>query len=214
MKIVVLSESPVDEAAIEILIEGLVAAPLQPIGVPWLKTRGWPSLLDVLPKVVQYVHYQTDARGLVVVADSDHSPLHRSSSDPAMVCQDKCRMCHLHQAAAQAKDRLAPVPGRPDLGIAVGIAVPSIEAWYRCGLDHQVGEVVWGRALESGEFPYDRRRLKQVVYGTRQPTIALGLRIAVEQSRRVVDHGELERLEQLFPIGFGSLAAEVRSWRS
>ncbi len=67
-------------------------------------------------------------------------------------------------------------------------------------------------ALESGEYPYDTRRLKCTVYGTDHPGITVALRSAIEHSRRLVDGGELPRLERLFPVGFGSLANEVRNW--
>jgi hypothetical protein len=35
----------------------------------------------------------------------------------------------------------------------------------------------------------------------------------VENARKIVAETRLTLLEQLFPIGFGSLAAEIRSWR-
>jgi hypothetical protein len=41
----------------------------------------------------------------------------------------------------------------------------------------------------------------------------MALEKAIEQSRRLAG-GELPRLEKLFPIGFGSLAEEVRRWIS
>ena len=214
MKIAILSESLADDTAIRILVEGLVGSQIECIGIPWLKTRGWPSILNVLPKVIQYIHYETDVCGLVVVADSDHSPLHCQVFEQGSLCKDKCRMCRMLNTVAETKSRLAAVPGRSPLGVAVGVAIPSIEAWYRCGLDHQVNEAVWKRALESGELPYDTRRLKRTIYGTDRPSLATVLQTAIDHSRRLVNAGELSRLEQHFPIGFGSLANDVRSWLS
>jgi len=75
MKVAIYGESPADEAALRILVDGLLGAPTEAIGFPWLKSRGWPSILQNLPKVLQYLHYQTDAQGLVVVVDSNRSPL-------------------------------------------------------------------------------------------------------------------------------------------
>jgi hypothetical protein len=214
MKIAIFSESLADDTAVQILVEGLVGGPIERIGIPWLKTRGWPSLLDVLPKVMLHFHYQTDVRGLIVVADSDRSPLHRQLTASSPACAEKCRLCHLRNAVAETRKRLVPIPGRAALGVAVGLAIPSIEAWYRCGLDNQVSEATWSRAIESGDFPYDTKRLKRILYGSNLATISLALRVANEQSRRLVAENRLTLLEQLFPVGFGSLAEEVRTWRS
>lgn len=214
MKIAILSESPADDEAVHILIEGVAGLPLERIAVPWLKTRGWPSLRDVLPKVVQYVYYETDARGLVVMADSDRTPIHRGGPDCAAACDAKCRMCKLQEVAGRARSHLTAVPGRIALEVAIGLAIPSIEAWYRCGIDHQVSEAAWDRALQHDEYPYDSRRLKLAVYRTDRPTIEAAKRSAVAEARRLVDSGELPRLERLFPTGFGSLANNVRSWSS
>ena len=214
MKIAILSESSADDAAVRNLVEGLIGTPIEPIGIPWLRTRGWPSILDVLPKVMQYLHYQTEARGLIAVADSDQSPLHRQLSEPASACAEKCRVCLFLNAIARTNKRLSALAGRTTLGVAVGLAVPSIEAWYCCGLDHQVNEAAWKRALDSAEYPYNTQQLKRTIYGTDRPSLEMSLRSATRQSRRLVDGGQLPHLERLFPIGFGSLGAEVRSWLS
>lgn len=214
MKVVIFSESSVDETAIRNLIQGLLGGDVDCPTVPWLKTRGWPSVLEVLPKVVQYTYYETDARGLAVVVDSDHTPLHRQVHDQTLICHEKCRMCRLRSAVRETQKHLTSVPERGPLGVAIGLAVPAIEAWYRCGVDHGVNEAAWSRALDSGDYPYDTRRLKQAVYGTDRPTIVTALQAAAEQTRRLVDQNELSRLHQNFPLGFGILAEEVRSWRS
>jgi hypothetical protein len=213
MKIAIFSEASADDAAIQNYVAGLLGKPIDAIGVPWLRTRGWPSILDVLPKVVQYLHYQTDTRGLVVVADSDLSPVHQQLPEHGAVCAERCRYCRLWKAVAETRSRLGEVPGRVALGVAIGIAIPSIEAWYRCGLDHHVSEAAWTRALESGIFPYDTKRLKRTIYDTERPTLARAMEKAVEHSRRLVDADGLSRLEESFPVGFGGLAVEVRSWR-
>jgi hypothetical protein len=110
--------------------------------------------------------------------------------------------------------RLPGIVGRTGLRVAVGLAIPSIEAWYLCGSDHQVNEAAWNMALESGHFRYDNQRLKQSVYGTVHPSLEAARQMAVDKSRRLVEGDGLHRLEELFPIGFGSLAEEVRRWRS
>jgi hypothetical protein len=212
MKIAILSESPADDVAVLALAEGLTGATIEPVGIPWLRTRGWPSIRDVLPKVMQYLYYQTDARGLILVADSDRSPVHGRPAEPGLVCAEKCRMCLFLKAIARANNQLSAVAGRAALKVAIGLAIPSIEAWNCCGLDPQVNEAAWKRALDSGEYPYDSKQLKRTIHGTDRPSLEILLRTATKQSQRLVDGGQLPLLEKLFPIGFGSLATEVRSW--
>ena len=99
MEIAVLSESAVDDVAVRILVEAMIEKPIEWQGIPWLKTRGWPSILDILPKAIQYFHYKTDVRGIVIVADSDRSPLHCPETVEPFVCDEKCRLCRLRKAA-------------------------------------------------------------------------------------------------------------------
>ena len=90
------------------------------------------------------------------------------------------------------------------------MAVPSLEAWFRCGVDSQVSEAAWIVALRSGKYPYDVKRLKQAVYGTDRPSIQLETQKMVEHAQRLVSI--LDQLEKWFPNGFGALANAVRSW--
>ena len=79
MKVSVLSESSADEAAIRILVDGILGTETEPIPPPRLRTRGWPSVLKDVPTVVRHLHYRTDADAFVLVVDSDDSPLHDPS---------------------------------------------------------------------------------------------------------------------------------------
>jgi hypothetical protein len=83
MKVVVLSESSADEAAIRILVNGILGRETEDVSSLPLRSRGWPSVIKVLPTVIKFLHYQTDAEALVVIADSDDSPIHRSSHEQA-----------------------------------------------------------------------------------------------------------------------------------
>jgi len=82
MKIAVLGESPEDEAAIKILVDGVLGYETQLVDLPPLRTRGW-TVINLLPAIIKKLHYQTDAEALVVVWDSDDSPVHQSSHDEA-----------------------------------------------------------------------------------------------------------------------------------
>ncbi len=212
MKVAIYGESPADEAALRILVDALLGTRTEPIGFPWLKSRGWPSVQQNLPKVVQYLHYQTEAQGLVVVVDSNKSPLPTQPPGKAVDNQDLSRTGRLQRELRLAQAGLASVPQRAELRVALGLAVPAIEAWYRCGLDSHVNEATWARALESHEYPYDASQLKRDVYGTDRPSLELASDVGAQQAQRLVDEQRLELLERLFPVGFGALASELRSW--
>jgi len=89
--------------------------------------------------------------------------------------------------------------------------VPSIEAWYLVGREHEVGEAAWLAGLAGGRLPFTRPQLKQLVYGTDRPSLELETQRAVEEARRII--GNIKRIEDAFPVGFGLMAAEIRSWK-
>ena len=209
MKVVVLSESSADEAAIRILVNGILGEETEDVPLPPLRSRGWPSVIKVLSSVIKFVHYQTDAEALVVIADSDDSPIHRSSHDEAVYEEPGCRLCQLRDVVKATK--LSPVASRDELKIAVGLAVPAIEAWYLCGVNPHVNEATWARSLEQGErITYTRNELKRKIYGAERPTIEMMKRHATAAAARLAS--DLSEIERLFPEGFGSLVKDVRNW--
>ena len=210
MKVAVLSESPADEVAIRILIEGIVGRQTQAVDMPPIGTRGVSGVFTILPTVLKHLHYRTDADALVVVVDSDRTPVHKPEHEQAGGADESCRLCKIRQTVDSALAQLQPVPGRPQIKIAVGIAVPAVEAWYRCGLDPHVTEAAWVERLSSGHSPYTTRSLKEDVYGTSRPSLDLETRRATEEAQRLTH--DLQLLKQCFPTGFGALAREVRSW--
>lgn len=81
MKIAVLSESPADEAAVRILAEAILCRTID--STPELKPRfrGWPSVRAVPPAAIRQLHYHTEAEGLVLVVDGNHSPIHTARTN-------------------------------------------------------------------------------------------------------------------------------------
>lgn len=77
MKLVVLSESPEDEAAVRILVDGILGIETDHVAPPFLRARGWSPLLGVLPTVLRQLHDRTDADAMVVIVDSDDSTPHQ-----------------------------------------------------------------------------------------------------------------------------------------
>ena len=132
MKVAILSESSADEAAIEVLIAAILRLPMERMQLRRMPSRGWPSVLQNLPALIKELHYQTDADGLVVVADSNHSLPHRPAHDEARGNDDRCRFCLLRSAIERTITQLRPVASRGRLKVAMGLASPAIEAWYLC----------------------------------------------------------------------------------
>ena len=210
MKVAVFSESAADEAVYRVLVEALLGEATEAAGFP-VAARGWPSVRDDLCRVIPALHYGIEAEGLVIVADSNHSPLHEPEHDKIAGGYPKCRLCELRGEVAKARSRLNPVAGRAVLKIAVGLAVPAMEAWLRCKRGSNVSEVAWGRGFAEKKFPYTKNGLKRDVYGTDRPSLVLETERGTEEARRLA--GQMELLEAKFPIGFGSLARDVRGWR-
>ena len=211
MKIAVVSESPADEAAIKILVDAIVGYETELVSAARVRPGGWPSVLGLLPNIVTALHYRGEADGLAVVVDSDDSPIHTIAHDVAAESYPDCRLCQLRTCIARRLNRLSPVANRNPMQTAIGLAVPAIEAWYRCGLDPHVMEVTWIRKLLGENIIYDRKSLKRDVYNSEQPSLATKMTSAVDAATRLSNN--LDTLEQLFPSGFGCFVCDVRSWQ-
>lgn len=224
MKLAILSESPADEAALRVLAGYVLGNPIELVA-PTLRARGWPSVEQVLPSILRHLHFNTAAEGLVVVVDSDDSPVHTPEHDAQGYHHPLCRVCRLRAVFRRTLKNLPhprprfpqgdspanSTPGRERVLRAVGLAVPAIEAWYLCGRDTSVTEAAWVQGQERGRLPYTRRDLKWRVYGTERPTLPMEIRRAVQEVSR--HRGDVRRLENDFPQGFGSLARDLRDWR-
>lgn len=209
MKLAFLCESGSNAAAVRILAEGVLGSGIIPVGPP-AGDYGWPYVRDVLPAILADLHYHTDADGLMVVVDSNDSPIHQLDHENDIQAHPKCRVCQLRKVVVQRV--LRPRRGKPSLRTLIGLSVPSIEAWYRCGLDAQVTEASWINKLNGGTCPYNRQSLKRDVYGTINPLKKLELRRSAEEAHRLVETFPL--LQQCFPLGFGSLAQELINFRN
>ena len=211
MRVAVLGESAADERAVRILVAGVVGVEVQLVEGPPLRSRGWPSVRNSLPIVIRHLHYKTDAAGLVAVVDSDGPTVHAPLSTAP--CHADCRLCSLRALAQSADARLSPVSQRPSLQFAIGLAVPAIKAWYCVGLDPRVTEAAWiqGHRSVPPRPAFSKTELKKLVYGTERPALRHQIVRAEEHAHRLV--GDLARLRQDFPGGFGSFALELEGWR-
>jgi hypothetical protein len=210
MKIAVFSESPENEEAIRIIVECLLGKRTETARLPNLQARGWPGVKGSIKAVLRHLHYLTDAEALIVVVDSDDSPVHHNSHDQPRGADLKCRLCYLRNEVWRIQSQLKPIAGRAQMKVAMGLAVSAIEAWYRAGIDPHVTESAWIQGLQSKRPPYSRNDLKQAVYGSPRPSRQLEQQHGIKEVQRMAQ--DLNLLEKLFPIGFGSLARSVRSW--
>ncbi len=210
MKLAILSESPADEVAIRVLVEGALRAPTQVV-TKALRARGWPNVAQVLPAVIRHLHFNTDVDGLVVVVDADDSVVHDTPHDAPNYYHPQCRMCQLRGVFRRTVKKLPPAKGRARVLRGVGVAVPAVEAWYLCGRDERVTESVWVEGQATGRLPYTRGELKWRVYGTDRPSLRLEIDCALEEVKR--HRQDTRRLENDFP-GFAALARDLREWKS
>ena len=208
MKLAVLSESPADEAAVHVLTNGLLGEDTELVNPKQFRTRpgGWPSVLNIVPSLIKHLHYQTDVDALAVVVDSNDSPFHAPSHDEPDGFDQQCRLCRLRRVTTHTANHLAPRPHAAPLRTAIGIAVPAVEAWYLFGKHPHPSEAAW----TTRTTPYTRHTLKESAYGTSRPTLVLETQVAVNEAQRLT--GQLDLLDQHFPVGFGALAQDIRGW--
>jgi hypothetical protein len=158
MKIGYYCESPADQAALTIFAEGILGKPPEPINMD-LEAHSVPGFFSALDGVFRGVHFNSDAEGLIVLVDSDDSELHQPAHDTPGGSVERCRFCQIRKIIAQAQRQLKPRQGRPSLKVAIGLAVPAIEAWYLVGKEHQVGEAAWMTGGAAGKRPFTRPQL-------------------------------------------------------
>ncbi|MCI0659354.1 MAG: hypothetical protein L0170_20055 [Acidobacteria bacterium] len=211
MKIGFYGESPADQAGMAVLTEGILGAPPELIDMD-LAAHGVTSVLQGLDGVFRGLHYLSNAEGLVVVVDSDNTELHDASHELPGQAAENCRLCQVRQIVTRAQKQVKTRQGRLALKIAIGLAVPSIEAWYLVGKEHQVGEAVWRVGLKANHFPFTRPQLKELVYGTDRPSLDRMIEYVLTEKRRII--GNLSAIETAFPDGFGLMAQAIRSWTS
>ncbi len=210
MKVAILSESQADEAALRILVEACLGEAVDPLPRPQ-RLHGWNAIFRVLPGLIRGLHFRRKAEHLVVVLDSNRSPVHGGPVDGPCENVDACRLCMVRRSIDRVMRELSPVPSEEPIRIAVGLAVPAIEAWYLCGENPNVSENAWVLGMQENRPPYTRPDLKQEVYGTDRPSLALETQRATEEMQRVVQ--DLGLLERKFPQGFGALLSGLRLWR-
>ena len=202
MRVAILSESSADEAGLRVLVDAVLGVKTMPVAMN-LESRGWHAVRNILPVITKQLHYRTDAEGLVVVVDSNHSYLSRN--------EPKNRLREFQELVQRCRQQLRPVSGRVPLRIAVGVAAPAIEAWWLCKSNPLISEAAWEKGMDEKSDPYSKLDLKRQLYGSEFSSLAHMTLKMTEAAREMSAH--LPTLERAFPGGFGSLAGELRDWR-
>jgi hypothetical protein len=208
MKVAIFSESPADEAALRILADAVLGAPTTRVEIPPIRARGWAAVINLLPKVIQHLHYQTDAQALVVVLDSDESTPHESGHDESATPPPDCRFCQMRGQYTRIVSHLRPIPARQPLRLTFGLAVPTIEAWLLCDRQPHLSEVTWKQILASQSRRYSKQSLKRDLYGTARPTLQEETNAMVQRAAELALN--LPLLESRFPGGFQPLVCALR----
>ncbi len=205
MRIAILAESPADATAIHAIVDATLGITTEYQAVPY-RLDGFSSVQRNLSSVIRWIHYQQTADALVVVVDSDESPIDLNHG------QSRGRI--LRSQVANVVATLSPVRETvPLVRTAVAVAVPAIEAWLAFGADSRATEAGWLIAFNGGTRSHNEiRRLKNIVYGTERPALAIETRIMRERIERLITEGQLEALTKSFPNGLGSFVAELRAW--
>lgn len=211
MKVAIFSESSADEAAIRVLLDGLLGQKTVAPQMPPLRSRGVDAVRRDVPMVLKHLQYGKHAEALVVVRDSDRTPPHVEAHNQPGGSDPECRLCEIRGIVDQVTNQFWK-QGLSPIRTALGLAVPQMEAWYLIGHDPHVSEASWISGRKHGKLPFPREHLKAKVYGTNRPSLELETRRAREEAERIVREGRLPELEQFFPGGFGSLAIDVRNW--
>ena len=210
MKVAYFAESPADQAALTILVEAILGTTTEPVTHAGLRHRGWPAVKTALRSVLFELHYHTGADGFVFIVDSNGSPPHLPSHEPPNNPDPLCRLCQLRRIAEEVRQQARPRAHQPPLKIALGSAVPAIEAWLLCGVNPHVTEAAWINGMREGRLSYTRPALKTELYGTSRPSLAVETEAMKNAASRLVS--DLKNLETAFPQGFGALQADLKKW--
>lgn len=203
MKLGILAESDRDEAAFRPFCETILQSPIE-IVPRTARAGGITNLLRVVPVVIRELQFRSDAIGLIILADSNHTSLRPGSS--------KNRREELLRVAETTLSGLAQVPGRPKLRVTVAIAAPAIEAWLLCPRRDDITEAVWEEGITSNNYPYTKQQLKIWLHGTERGDAAPRLQTILTAAKEA--SSQISKLRERFPNGFGKFHDDLISWKS
>jgi hypothetical protein len=203
MKISVLAESGNDAGIMAELATEVLGGPVELID-PHFEMSGWNMIPSVLPAVIKHLHFRSEADGLIILADSNHSSL--------LPGAPKNRREELSILAAKTVEGLGVRHGRPRIRVAVAVAAPALEAWLLFHRYSEINESAWERGLVEKNDPYTKTLLKQRLYSVQRPSRDVMAMRRLEAAKEV--KSRIHELRSRFPNGFGSFFEDILSWKS
>ncbi len=206
MRVAILSEGKTDAAVVRLLVDAVLGIETQPVPELVPIHAGWPAVLESLASALANLMGRNDCDGLVVSFDLDGSIVYPDEGDPYLKFlrrRDVKQIIDAHTAdCANA--------GTQPVRIAVAAALPALEAWLLAGTKLAQDEAHY-LAIEPDERTRQQRAaLKRQKYGTTDPVGPKAIRAALANAERLA--ADLSILRTHFPIGFGCLEADLRSW--
>jgi len=202
MELAVLSESSADEAGLFAFVQSHVKGPLARAACPMRVRRGWPAIRDDLGPALRAIYHYTSAQCLLIVVDADGAPLDENHPND--------RLTQLNEIVGRSL-RINR-QDRPPLRVAIGLAVPSIEAWWRAPHDPLITEAAWKARQRPGGAGYTKLSLKSQLYGTEDPSLASETAVLCNGAAAVAAAASV--LAARFPYGFLPMLREIQSWDS
>lgn len=211
MNVALFSESSEDDIALHLLAGAVLGRPLNIVATNRRRAGGFGAVLSTAATELRAAHYNTKADGLIIAIDADDTPPHVAAHELPGGSVPDCRACRLLGMIDRERRSLRPRPDGRFIGCAIALAVPAIEAWYRCGVDVHATEARFVRDFAAGQrFTEVRRKLKLEAYGTDRPPRTRVRAVAEQEGRRLAS--DITILEKRFPSGFGLFARMLRAW--
>jgi hypothetical protein len=203
MKISILAESSNDAVVMVELASEILGESVELVEHSF-QMNGWNKLPSILSAVIKKIHFHSDADGLIIQADSNHSSLLPGSANN--------RYEELSELVGKTVAGLSVPYGKPRIKVAVAIAAPALEAWLLFHRHAEISEAAWEAGLKQSQDPYSKASLKQWLYGVQRPSHDVMKSQRLAAARAVRDR--IHELRTRFPNGFGKFFDELRCWKS
>lgn len=201
MRIAIHAEGPDDYVVLEEFVRHFL--PNAQFVAPPIMGTGRESVFRNLNRTLLALAGRGSADLLVVCVDSDLEPLHAAGQTCS---NERCPFCRLDHRARQVASE-HPHMRFPD--VAIGVAVPAIEAWLLFGRRSECTEAGWAQQGKR-RTEETKRELKRILHGpgpvpskTKHATLRL-------EARRVLGFDDLEAH---FPVGLAPLLQKLRMYR-